>query len=515
MTAPGFPLVRFGPFVRGVIDDANSLLDLTGSARYIRNGALSGAGRLLVRPGTEVALTLMDDQGTPAEVTSVCAIIAFGDGALAVGHSTVTSKFYLYWLNDSLTDWYNTSKALQGTTSPLPVGVLWTGTATPETVFIAEGLGVAYLAHANAGTSFKTRKFDSTAGPPATLTDFQADLRGSGLEDTYFRGVVSFQQHLWGWGYGSQAANDNDRPELLRFGQPFFAAMKQGDSFAVGHRVRSYRERVVAAIVAGSVLYVGTNYSLWPITGFGRNSWDKSRPVDDSYGFAGPFAGTAARNGWLYYWSHRGPLRVIGLNAPEPLFEGLPKATGRVVSDTKIVATFDADRDQVLFLYQDQTSGRVSRLAAFDTLKEIWLGPDGDIGLGVRSAALVQPTLAPAPAGPPTTASTTNIGSTVATANWVNGEAGPGTKTQVEYRQQGAGNWIVATQSVAAGQTSYQITGLQPATAYEWRARHTRNGQGSTYLGPVAGSQFLTTNGLAPPTAVALRFKHVGGGGPL
>lgn len=512
MPAAGFPTVPFGPFTKGVVDGANPLLDLKGAARYLRNAYLSGGARLLARPGTQVAMTLMDDQGSPAACTSVVAIVPFGDGALAVGHSTVTQKFYLYWLNDSVGDWYNLSKVAQGTLVASPVGVLWTGAASPESVTIAEGLGVAYIAHANAGSTFKTMKFDSTAGPPATLGAFQADLRGSGLEDTYFRGVASFQQHLWGHGYGSQAAGDNERPELLRFSQPFFAAMRQADSFGVGHRVRSQRERVVGMVVAGQVLYVGTNYSLWPVIGFGRDSWDKSRPLDDSYGFAGPFAAVAARNGWLYYWSHRGPLRVIGFNEPEPLFESMPVALAGVVNPKYVVATFDPDRDQVIFLYQDADSGRVSRLAAYDVLKGVWLGPDGDIGLGVRSAGLVQPTLAPGPAGPPTAATTTGIGSSVATAGWTNGENGPGTVTQLEYRLQGTGTWLVASASIVAGVVSYQLTGLSPSTSYEWRAKHIRNGQPTAYLGPVAGSQFTTAaDTLLPPTNVGISYYTSGG----
>lgn len=501
MSGPGYPERSLGPFPGGVVDAANPLtIEGKGVLRYARNGVLSGLGRLIVRPGTEVAITLMDDQGAPVACTSVCAVIAFGDGCLAVGHSTITSKFYLYWLNDSLTGWYTNMKVLTVSATATPVGVLWTATAAPVVVLIAEGLGVAYIAHNNAGATFKTMKFDSNPAP-ATLAAFQADLRGAGLEDTYFRGVVSFQQHLWGWGYGSQAAGDNDRPELLRFSTPFFGAMSAVDNFAVGHRVRSQRERIVSAVVAGDVLQVGLNYALWPVSGFGRNSWDKSRPTDGSYGFAGPLAACEARDGWLYYWSHRGPLRVLGRSRPEPLWPRVEVASAGVINDSTVVASFDSDRDQVIFLYQNPTNGAVRALGAYDTIRDAWLGPDGDIGLGIRCAGLVQATLAPGPAGAPTTASTDTIGNSAATAHWINGESGPGTLSQLEYRIQGSTPWTVATSTIAAGATSYQITGLLAGTAYEWRLKHVRNGQSSAYLGPVAGSQFVTlVMGLLPPT---------------
>lgn len=504
MTAPRtFVPVSFGPVLRGVIDAANPVSDLKGSVHYARNAILEGGFKLRARAGTQLALTLKDDQGSPADVTSVVAIVPFGDGALAVAHSTVTQKFYLYWLKDDLTDWYNSSKALGGTTTPAPVAVVWTAAASPAQVIIAEGLGIAYIAHRQAGSTFKTQKFDTTV-TPAVLSAFQADLRGSGLEDTYFRGLVSFQQHLWGWGYGSQAASNNDRPELARFSTPFFGPMAQADSFAVGHRVRSAREQIVLGIVAGQTLYLGTNFSVWPVTGFGRNSWDKSRPIDDAYGFAGVRAAAAGPNGYLYYWSHRGPMRVLGYGPPEPLWPRLATTIASVVNEQNVVCGYDLNVDQIVWLYQDQASGRVSRLCAYDVLREAILGPDGDVGLGVNVLAFVTPiftTVGPGPAAPPNTPSTTAIGTTIATANWVNGDTSPDTVTQLEYRTpQGSGAWTVAKSDIAAGVTTYQLTGLLGLTAYEWRAKHVRNGVSSTYLGPVAGSQFTTIGQLQPPS---------------
>lgn len=502
------PTKTLGPFLGGVTDSANPLVvEGKKAVRYARNCLMDGVGRLIVRAGTQLALTLKDDQGSPATVTSVVALVPFGDGALAVGHSTVTSKFYLYWLKDDLTDWYNSSKVLQGTTNVLPVAVLWTAAATPAQVLIAEGLNVAYLAHNNAGTSFKTQQFDTTV-TPAVLSAFQANLDGGGLKDTYFRGVVSFQQHLWGWGYGSQAAGDNDRPELLRFSTPFFGAMSQADSFAVGHRVRSIREKIVLAVVAGELLFVGTNFSIWPIAGFGRNSWDKSRPIDDSYGFAGVRAAAAGPNGYLYYWSHRGPLRVLGYGPPEPLWPRVAATIVGVVNEQTVVCGYDPNVDQIVWLYQSPSSLRVSALCAYDVLREAILGPDGDVGLGVGVASFIAPVFgvaAPGPAGAPTTPSTTAIGTTVATANWVNGDSAPETVSQLEYRTpQGSGTWTIASSTIPSGTTSFQLTGLTGLTAYEWRLKHIRNGISSGYLGPVAGTQFVTTGVLNPPTNCVL-----------
>lgn len=505
---PGLEVRRFGPFVKGVSEAANEALDLTGAMRFARNAVMDGVGRLKVRPGTQVAMTLKDDAGTPANVTSIIALVEFGDGALAVAHSTVTSKFYLYRLTSGLDAWYNAASVLQSNTNPQPVAVLWTGIATPAKVLIAEGLGEAYIAHNQAGSSFKSWKYTVGSG----LVALQADLDGTGLKDTFFRGFVSFQQHLWGWGYGSQAAGDNDRPELLRFGFPNFATSGGGyfaaaDSITVGHRVRTASERVVGAGVAGQVLYVGTNFSLWPITGFGRNSWDKSRPLDDSYGFAGPLAWASA-NGLLHYWSHRGPLRVGGLERPEPTWDPVTVAASSLVSPADIVGTFDPDRDQVIFLYRSPTSGRVSALAAIDTRREAWLGPDGDIGLGVGCAGLVHPTSVSGPTAAPTLGTTTNIGASVATGNLTAGDTSAGTTTIWEYKRASDSVYTVAAETPAT-QLAYQFTGLTRNTDYQWRAKHLKNGQSSAYVGPIA---FTTLNQLAPPVITSLVVTPLGFG---
>jgi len=493
--------VPLGPFTKGVIQGANPAMSLGGALRYARNAVLDGLGRMQVRPGTAVALTLKDDQGTPANVTSVVAIIPFGDGALAVGHSTVTSKFYLYRLDADLSGWYNAGGAFQANANAEPVAVLWTSAANPRRVHIAEGLGVAYIAHSDAAANFRSKQYSVAGG----LTNFDANLRGAGSEATYFRGFAAFQQHLWGWGYGSEAANDNDRPEFLRFSQPNFAAMIQADGFTVGHRVRSQRERIIGATVAGGLLYVGTNYALWPIHGFNRSSWDKSQPLSDSYGFASSYGAIAANN-WLYYWSPRGLLRVAGLAQPEPLFDALPDSMAALVDPSAVVLAFDYERDQVLCLYQDQTSGAVSRFAAWDVRREVWLGPDSDIGLGVRCAALIQPVNLPGPAGAPTFVSVTGIGNTAATVNFTLGDPAPGVTTHVQVRVVGSTTWVEAGGAEVPA-TSKQVTGLLAGTNYEGRLLHRRNGLDSAFSATFTFT--TTTDQLLPPTGVTVSFVTV------
>jgi len=698
----------FGPFTKGIVDGANEAIDLRGACRTARNMGLSGIGRFMVAPGTQLAMTLKDDQGTPANITSVLVITPFADWVLAVGHSTATDKFYLYRLESDFSGWYNSGGALQSNLTPEPVGTLWSSATDPAVIYVAEGLGTAYIAHSNAGVTYKTREYTVSGG----LVDMSEDLSGEGAGDVYFRGVVSFNQHLWGWGHGHGTGTENDRPELLRFSGPFFAAFSSSDSMGVGHRVRSARETVVGAVVAGEVLFVGTPYGVWAIAGSGRDSWDK-RPIDGAIGFAGGQAAVEGPEGYLYVWSRRGPMRMRSFANAEPLWDAVPNTIETISDPSTIVAVHDVDRDQILWVFanasnivsgwevesDDDGSGseaapdeglladgfihRVSNayeldwvgsgavrkwyttefysdnfefsadvkrgasqalhgwpgiaflvkdannmclitlrredddlvsivfgrydtggdqdevelegdvalayaayirlgvriengvatafradpitgdnevslgtltigadwtgdddynlmgvvqhqssqatgvawdnltisslssvdtqsiIAAFDTRRQVFLGPDTDIDIGVACAGMVEPVDAPdPPAGPPTSPSTTGVGTTVAKAHWTDGDRTPGCVCTLEYRVQGGSVWTVAGEEIPVEPVygnHYKITGLTHNTAYEWRVRHEKGGAASAYLGPNASTQFTTNE----------EVEGGGGGTPL
>lgn len=578
----------FGPFTKGVIDRANPDLNLMGAVRSAKGLQYSGANKLTIRPGTRTVLTLKDDAGSPASVTSVCAVVPFGDGALAVAHSTNTNKAYLYRLKASMDDWYDAAGTLQGTTSPQPVAVLWASIASAPDVTIAEGLGIAYIAHAEAldgsTLSFPTRQysysnpssiacssltsaagtatFTSSAphglmtgdtvtvtgavqteynvtrkavtvtssttftyaitGAPAspatgtpvasaTIVKLMSDLNADAtVEDLYFTGVASFQQHLWGWGFGSgTTASTGYRAELARFSGAIFSIGTQGlfssgDSLTLGHRVRSQREAIIAGYAAGNALFLGGPYLLTRVTGFGRDSWYRE-PLDSSYGFVGPKCGVAV-GGTLYYWSPAGPCRVRESGEVEPLFVPIAAFVDTVINTQYITAGYDQDTQTVMFAVDTGTGVRTR--VPFDVARNCWLGPDDDFGMALRGIGSVVPiytATAAATAGPtaaPSSASTTAVGVTIATANWTNGDIT--SPTQVEIRQQGGSTWTVST-TVGAGISTYTFSGLIAGTAYEWRCAHVKDGIASSYLGPSASTQFTTSSGaLSPPTNPAI-----------
>lgn len=491
----------FLPF-NGVIDSANSSLDLTGKARAAQGFNLVGADKLITRSGTSVALTLKDDAGTPASVTSVCGIWQFKDRAIAISHSTSTNKAYLHVLAADLSGWYNTAGALQSNTTPQPAGVLWTSITTSPDVSIAEGLGTLYVAHSSGVDStslnFATRTWDGTY--PVVVNDFAADLDGGGSKSIYANGVVAYQNHLFFYGFGTgNAVGTAYRPELARFSTPSFGTPAASDSLTLGNRVRSEREHIICGGLAGNALILQGTYITSRVTGYGRASWFREI-VDESSGIVGPKAGVSDQAYW-YYWSARGPMRVGPQGPPEPLYDAVSGLVASVVNPEKIVAGRDTANNSVYF-HVDTGSGIRVR-AAYHVRRQIWLTASDDVGLSIKSCGEVNPIVSStaagvaAPSGPPTTPSTTAIGATTATANWVAGDTAA--STQVEYRVQGTSTWTVVT-TVGPGIVLYTFSGLTLGVAYEWRVAHVRAGQYSSYLGPSAGTQFTTIATLQPPT---------------
>ena len=109
----------FGPFLNGVSEERNSSLDGTGYLRKARHIVYTGTGTTRAGKGSTVAITLRDDQGSPAEGTSVCEVVQFSDYVLVVGHSTVTDKAYLYKLDTAFTGWYNLAGAFTASSTAM------------------------------------------------------------------------------------------------------------------------------------------------------------------------------------------------------------------------------------------------------------------------------------------------------------------------------------------------------------------------------------------------------------
>jgi hypothetical protein len=96
----------------------------------------------------------------------------------------------------------------------------------------------------------------------------------------------------------------------------------------------------------------------------------------------------------------------------------------------------------------------------------------------------------------PTTATNTLTAQTTSTGGWTAGDSSA--QTEVSIGTVTSGTYSVVT-TLGAGVASYAFTGLSPSTEYEWRVRHVKNGQYSSYL----WSSFTTSGSsgtLQPPT---------------
>jgi hypothetical protein len=508
MFPPARPRIQrasYGPFGKGAISSANALLGLTGSLKSARNLTVQGVNQVLVRKGSTVAMTFQDDQGTPANVTSIRAIQPFKDRALVVAHSTATNKVYYYIVKSDFSGWYSSADALTSTTTAAPTGVLWTSITTAPDVSVAEGLGMAFVAHSLAadasGLNWPTYRivFASSAWGAATLTsDLDANATAESL---YFSGVLSFQQHLWGWGFGSGTSAGGTLPTTapaydpskLRFSgaiftnsdgttlKDFFAA---SDSLTEGDRVQSEREKIIAGAVAGNAgLFFGRN-NVTRVTGYGRDSWVKE-VVDRSYGLVGPKA-VASDGSNCYYWSNRGPMRIGDSGPPDALYDPIIEAATAAIGGglpASIVAGFARDLDQVQWFYQTDTTGGLVKFAAFDTRRQIWLGPDSAIGVQVACAGAIEPVYTTAsppgpPAGAPSLTAASNIAAQQFDINWTSGD--PSASTEISYELHTGGTWTPVV-IISAGATTYTLSGLSPLTGYDVRIRHYKNGSYSSY----------------------------------
>lgn len=508
----------FGPFTRGVIDSANPAVEMTGALRHAREFYMAGMQELAVRPGLLQLLPvlLLDDQTARQPVTTVVYIGPFQSGAVVIGYSSITQKTYLYYFSDPTFQ-----------SGYLTVGPIWTGMSVAPDVQVAEGLGELYIAHTLAadqnGLYWNTAFWDGvstfTGGaqlPPLLVNGTYVNgIPTAGTDVAYFLGVIAFETALWGWGYGSgNTAANGFRPELIKFSPPDFGLFQGTDSITLGDEVRSIRQRVLGGALAGEALVLAGTEFVTRITGFGRNSWYK-QPVDRSYGAVGPKAICSVGDA-VYYWSPRGLMRIQGAPAStasyqlpraEVLFDSTVATAAAQVNPEKTILVFDPDRDQVLVFYD---AGRgVRQFLAYDTRRNVYLGPDSDIGFVVYCANTVRPVINSAgtpgigPSGPPSNLQTSAITTGGATATWTN--ADPLANTIISLSQSlinGGAPFVY--QIVPAGTTTVTFSGLIPGT-YSWTAQASRNGQVSAIVGPTTATMFTTLGTLAqlpPPTNV-------------
>ncbi|MBA3645290.1 MAG: hypothetical protein H0W63_03860 [Gemmatimonadaceae bacterium] len=188
---------------------------------------------------------------------------------------------------------------------PALVGTVWTlpaGSPFPK-VSATDVYDKLFLAHDEEFYPKRqvTRYYDPSAGTITTLSlDLNSTVAGPG--DAKFRGVTSHLSYLVGWGYGSEAAGDDNRGEVIRVSDPenpllfdpqhYFLAGKRGDP-------------VIGCLTAGSVLVVRKASESYFISGSSRIDFT-IQPSDPHFGVVASrlMFSVGDRN---YFWSHAGP----------------------------------------------------------------------------------------------------------------------------------------------------------------------------------------------------------------
>lgn len=525
----------FGPFTKGTVDSANALLDMKGALKNASNLYVVGLNQVRVRNGSSAVMTFKDDQGTPANVTSIRAVQPFKDRAIVIAHSTVTNKAYGYIVAADFTGWYAANDTLTTGTTAAPTVVLWTSITTPPDVYVAEGLGIAFVAHTQAadtsGLNWPTYRigYNIDSVNNWTAQTLQSNLDGAGSVNIYFSGVIAFEQHLWGWGFGAgNTAATGYNPSRIRFSNIIFgfndAANVERDFFDsqddldLGNRTGSAREKILAAAVAGQALFLFGHETVSRIQGYDRDSWQKAI-VDTTYGIVGPKA-VVSTGDTVYYWTNRGPARLSGYvwygqeGRPEPMWDGVIGGVTDAMTGgnpASIVAGFARDLDQVQWFYQANSTAGLVQFAAYDIRRDIWLGPVSSVGVQVACAGAVEPvyttTSLPAPpSGAPSLTAATGVGATQGNINFTVADATASTEVSIQTHT--GGTWaVIATINPNPGPVSCTATGLAQSTGYDARVRHVKNGQFSSFS--TNTSPYFTTTmftALAPTSLAGTTF---------
>jgi len=126
---------------------------------------------------------------------------------------------------------------------------------------------------------------------------------GSAAQQLYFRGIIAFNDFLFGWGFDSSDATNGDGPARVMFCNLGLPLKWGNDNVATqpGNRMFSDSDAITlgdagelirGAIVWAGKVWFGTNQQLHYIGGYGRDSFltDGATPVQKAFNVVGPHA---------------------------------------------------------------------------------------------------------------------------------------------------------------------------------------------------------------------------------
>lgn len=224
------------------------------------------------------------------------------------------------------------------------VGIFLVNLGSREGRTPRQGPGLYVWVTDTSGTTqvlYPISQFDALGTGPSGEYAVDSGLAGTNAVQLRFRGIVGYNNHVFGWGFDNEDTVLGDGPcrvmfcnigNPLKWGNDNIAAegtdraFTDSDSIVLG----SAGELVRAGLAYRGRCWFGTNRGLHFIAGYGRDSFltDGSTPVMKAYNVVGPYGLVEGPDGLMYGLSDQGLWSFDGSGLPVPLFEKLVDLNG-------------------------------------------------------------------------------------------------------------------------------------------------------------------------------------------
>lgn len=411
-----------------------------GTWRELQNVRIKKARALARAVHVEASeIAAMDGGGAPTAIAFIGVFLAAPKGILVA------------WKVDGVAD--NVQVWSTATTGLNPIFVDDWGTLDPSVAppqFFGAEINVRYLlAHDEA--DIDDRLQTAVLTDALVLSLLTADLDGLGAQPVYFRGVATYLDYSWGWGFGSNS--EPDIAHVVRFSMPgdpltwraefYFFCGAKGDP-------------VLAVVGVPGRLLVFKGQSIYQILG--------SKPSNFTVGLADGIFGLVAshlwvlRGGTVFFWSRMGPRVISGggdsidLSELLELDEGFPEDVP-MPTDFSTAFAIDNPQDRCIeFCFPNRDTNQTVKfiLALENDQPKGW---SYDVVPWVlHSAGLLFASAAGRPAGAPINlALSAGTGSNVL-ANWDNSNYDGDETIEVWYNVNG-GTYLSFTELSVTGPT--------------------------------------------------------------
>jgi hypothetical protein len=473
----------------GLVERAESALgklatgDLAGVVEEAENFFATEAGRLDVRGGTRIKVSL--DDGAGNFMTSVPGGIAYTPiGVLLIGHKTTGGgKHYTFLYPSDLaalttrTDIGGVASSYNSTTPIIPsLAELWEkGWLCDSTIAYASR---KTLVSVNSTGTIVQPTFQFAAGPAAALKPYCLAVHN---------GVLLIA------GYGDEAAGD--APATLRHSflgrDPGAANGFDKDAWNI---IGAKGQRITALAGGTHSTLVAKEHELYLLTGAGRavEGWQyQVRPITQTTqteyaGVANPLA-VCFSDGYWYGVGASGPFRTDGVTV-EMMVGARRQSWEHIVSLDRAYVAIHPDRRHVLFGLVEAGSTFPNVIWTWDIQREQW-GADQRFLFPTTAMRAVRITAVQAPTAIPTALAFTH---TSATTTSIAGTFTPGDATaQTEvWIDLGAGFVLSETLAPAVATFTVSVVGgaaLEPAHSYPVKLRHIKSGITSDFTAQVLG----------------------------